>query len=247
MKALIFIIIFAIFIIDNSFAQQAACDYKVEILANNSEFESRDFNWRIKATKIDGVPTNITGTAEIQGQNGRILKKYKLWANESISKQKTSSVYSPNLNPGEYKLISKINVVCDDINNDNNLDEKIIKIIEHKEINAITRNNNSIIENDTKINEISKNDTINPIITDKKIENKTMAKNETEKPIVNEEDNVIQLRNGDNKKPENEMTARVVQKLEIAYESSNEKAKNLIFISLLILSVLLNIILIWKR
>lgn len=255
MKALIFMLISAIFILDSSFAQQAACDYKTEILINNSEFESKDFSWRIRAIKIEGVPTNITGTAEIQDKNGQILKKYRPWTNESISKQKTSNTYSPNLNTGEYKLVSKINVECNDTNAYNNIDVKIIKIIEHKEI--ITQNNNQIESMDSKINDSSKNETTIPQTIDKKIENKTSqmrvsslttdSKNDPEKYIAAEEDNVIQLRSNNDKKMENEITANAVQKPEIIYESSNEKARNLIVVSLLVLSILLNIVLIWKR
>ena len=247
MKTLIFMLIFAVSIIDNSFAQQTACDYRVEILVNNSEFESRDFSWRMKAIKIEGNPTNITGTAEIENSSGQIIKKYKPWTNESISKQKTSSTYTPNLNYGEYKLISRINVECDDINKDNNADIKIIKIKNgNKETStAINQNNNAII--DAKINTTIKNETANQAITAQKIENKKMPKNESEKLIVSEEDNVIQLRNADNKQSQTKFTAGAAQKQEIVYESSNEKAKGMIVISLLILSVLLNIVLIWRR
>lgn len=245
MKELIFMLIFAISFIDNSFAQQNACDYKIEILINNSEFESSDFSWRIRATKIEGVPTNITGTAEIDDLNGQIIKRYKSWTNESISRQKTSSTYTPNLNQGEYKIISSIKVECDDVNRDNNVDIKIIKIKEsNKEMSAtISQNNNTII--DAKTNNTTKNETINPIIVSQKIESKTISKNESES-IAGEEDNTILLRN-DNKNLKNKLKTDAMQKQEIVYESSNEKAKGMIVISLLILSVLLNIVLIWRR
>ena len=248
MKTLIFALIFAISFIDNSFAQPTACDYKVEILVNNTEFESRDLSWRMKATKIEGVPTNITGTAEIDDLNGQIIKRYKPWTNESISKQKTSTTYTPNLNPGEYKLISRINVECDDINKDNNADFKIIKIKESgKEINTtINQNNiqNTFVED--KINNIIKSETTSQAIITQKIENKIIPKNESEL-TAGEEDNVIRLRNADNKQFQNKLATDAVQKQEIVYESSNEKAKGMIVISRLILSVLLNIILIWRR
>jgi len=74
----------------------------------------------------------------------------------------------------------------------------------------------------------------------------TDSQNETKKIIASEEDNVIQLKNNNDKK-EFGLTTNAVKKSEIAYESSNEKAKNMIVMSLLILSVLLNIVLIWRR
>ena len=248
MKTLIFALIFAISFIGNSFAQQTACDYNVEILVNSTEFESRDFSWRMKATKIQGVPTNITGTAEIDDSSGQIIKRYKPWNNESISKQKTSSTYSPNLNQGEYKIISSINVECDDMNKNNNVDIKTIKIKNGNKETSTTINQNNIQNTfvEDKINNTIKNETASQAITIQKIENKTISKNESEL-TAGEEDNVIQLRNIDNKKSQNKLATDNVKKQEIVYESSNEKAKGMIAISLLVLSVLLNIVLIWRR
>ena len=252
-------LIFAIFAIDNSFAQQDACDYKVEIIINNSEFESKDFSWRMKAVKIEGMPTNITGTAEIDDLSGQIIKKYKPWTNESISKQKTSNAYTPNLNQGEYKIISRIIVECNDINSDNNADVKIVKIKNSVEkISTATSQNN--IQNDfveDNVNNTIKSEKTNQSANYGQIENKTSrmrvsslttdSKNEPEKLIAPEDDNVIQLKNTYNKKFQNKLTADVVKKPETVYESSNEKAKNMIVMSLLVLSVLLNIVLIWRR
>jgi len=63
--------------------------------------------------------------------------------------------------------------------------------------------------------------------------------------MASEEDSIIQLK--DNNKGKNELTTDAVQEPKIAYESSNEKAKGLIIIFLLSLSILLNIVLIWRR
>ena len=131
-----------------SFAQEP-CDYKVEILVNKTDFQKQDFNWRMKATKIDGKSTNITGTAEISDSNGTIVKKYRPWDADPISRQKTSSEYSPNLKEGEeYILKAEINVQCDDTNKNNNFDNKLIKIIQLKTDEPLpskepeTKNNN---------------------------------------------------------------------------------------------------------
>ena len=246
MKCFALIPVFAVLLSSISFAQQSSCDYKVEVLVNSSEFEKQDFSWKMKATKIEGMPTNITGTAEIEDSNGEIIKKYRPWINESISKQKTSSQYTPNLKEGSYKITSRISVGCDDINKDNNVDFKIIKIREKsKELTNVTnKNNGKNILIDEKINNTIKNEAANQVISNQTAENKTLDEKETGQLANSEEDNVIQLR--DNKK-ESELTANAVKKPETVYESSNEKAKSLIIIFLLVLSILLNIVLIWKR
>ena len=129
MKALFIILILAISFSYTSFAQQSLCDYKVELIVNGTEFEKERFKWRMKATKLEGTSTNITGAADILDSKGNIVKKYKPWTDEPISRQKTSSEYSPNLKEGEeYTIKAEINVECDDINKDNNADAKAIKI-----------------------------------------------------------------------------------------------------------------------
>ena len=250
MKALIFMLIFAISVIDNSLAQQSLCDYKVEIIINNSEFESKDFSWRMKATKIDGKSTNITGTAEIEDSNGNIVKRYKPWANDSISKQKTSTAYSPNLKEGQYKVKAYINVSCEDEDKGNNVDIKTITIKEkNQEINTIiTQHSNQNIQVEEKINKTTISETTNQLIMDEQSENKSLNKEDTDNLMTtDEEDNVIQLKDNTDKKIEAKLTAEAVKEPEVVYESSNEKAKNMIVMSLLVLSVLLNIVLIWRR
>ncbi len=255
MKAVMFALIFAIYFTGNAFAQQALCDYKIEILVNSSEFESKDFSWRMRAARVDGKSTNITGTAEIEDSNGKLIRKYMPWTNESISKQKTSNEYTPNLNQGEYKIISRISVGCEDTDKNNNIDAKIIRINnKNNEINAAINQNKLL---DSKINDAIKNETVNQTTTNQTSENKTSrmrvsslttdSKNESDQLIASEEDNVIQLRNSDSKKSQNKLTTAAVQKSEIVYESSSEKAKEWIMVGLLTLSILLNIILIWKR
>lgn len=127
MKGIIIYIIFVISLSYGSFAQQNGCDYKVEIITNNTEFRKEEFFWRMKAIKLYGESTNITGIAEIVDSKGNIIKKYNPWTNESISKQKTSNEFSANLKENEeYKIAAEIKVECNDENKDNNV--KIIKI-----------------------------------------------------------------------------------------------------------------------
>lgn len=247
MKAIILMLVFAVSIINISFAQQSSCDYKVEVLLNNSEFEKESFSWRMRVTRIEGTPTNITGTAEIEDPSGQIIKKYKPWTNEPISKQKTSSVYTPNLKEGSYKITSTITVGCDDINEGNNIDAKTIKIKEASKETSTIINQNILVEE--KSPNITKNETINIPLISKVPENKTSPNNQSAESMADDEgnDNVIQLRNTGTKESQNKLAADAVKETGIVYESSNEKAKNLILISLLVLSVFLNIILIWRR
>lgn len=186
MKSIAVIIILVISLAYTCLAQPSQCDYKVETIFNVQELEAQDFKLKIEATKLEGFATNITGTTKIKDQNGKIVRIYKPWTSEPISKQKTSINYFPNLKSGEYTITSNINVGCDDINKDNDIDVKTVKI--------------------------------------KSLDNETIKNSE----------NIIYAK-GSIKNPK------------IVYASGNEKSKSFIMVFLLILSVLLNVVLIWKR
>ena len=79
------IITIAMLLLPASFAQQA-CDYRVEILIDDGVFEKEDFKWRMKAIKIEGKSTNITGIATITDSDGKIIKSYKPWTSDPISR-----------------------------------------------------------------------------------------------------------------------------------------------------------------
>ena len=241
MGKLVLALIFMMLLAYASFAQQSVCDYKVEIIVNGEEFEIEDFKWHMRATKIEGKSTNITGTAELEDSNGKTVKNYKPWTSDSIAKQKTSSEYSPNLKPGSYEITAEISVECDDTNKDNNVDIRKIKIKGAKEeAKKEIKNENAGIE--TKAEDALTSNTDNEQITNKttKIIPKT-ADGETE--------NTIQLANKNSQKIQQSqpITANIIKAPQIAYESGNERAKGWIMMLLLALSVLLNIILIWKR
>ena len=239
MKALMIILTLIISLSYASYAQQSLCDYKVEILLNGTEFIKEEFKWRMKATKLQGTSTNITGTAEIIDSQGNSVKKYSPWKQESISRQKTSSTYSPNLNDGEYKIISKINVECDDANNYNNADIKIIKI---KPENEGTKESLKETEYKTKISDVKTD------ATETKNEAAIFQNNETRELDMSDEfnDEIILTANKTEKNNE-KITTNAIKENKIIYESSNEKARNLIVFFLLALSILLNIVLIWRR
>ena len=99
LKALV--IVFSILVCCIPAVYASDCDYKADILLNNSEFKSSDFSWKMKAIKISGGSTNITATAKIEDSAGNTIKAYKPWTSEPISRQKTPS---PNLKDGKYKI-----------------------------------------------------------------------------------------------------------------------------------------------
>lgn len=169
MRLTLFIFAFILAFSIDSFAK-SDCDYGVKLTISGDNLNSGNLTWKIKAAKIKGESTNITGTAQIEDFNKRLIKSFQIWSSEPISKQKTSGDYTSNLEPGSYKITANIEVACDDKNQEDNVDVKQIEI---------------------------KNSAIKDVKT--------------------------------------------------VYKSSNEKAKELILVFLLMLSIILNIVLIWKR
>ena len=224
-----------------SFAQQPSCDYKVEVLVDAEEFESEDFKWRMRATKIEGKSTNITGTAKIVDSDDKTVKTYKPWTTDSIAKQKTSSEYSPNLKHGEYEITAEISVECDDTSKDNNKDTKKITIkgaaVEAKEEEA--KNEDEDIQTEAATALLSDAD---------KEQTTTKTAKAAPKTSDEETENVIQLTNKNTPKTQQQpITSNTIQSSQVVYASSSERAKTWIMIFLLTLSILFNIILIWKR
>lgn len=247
MKILPILIFFAIALSKLSIAQQPECDYAIEILAEGDEFQKEEFTWRMMATKIEGKSTNITGAAKIEDSGGSTVKTYKPWTSDSISKQKTSSKYTPNLKPGKYEIIAEISVECDDTGKDNNMDTKKITISGDAG-ETKPKDTTDDAEEDSKITNKKNTETKNTDSDAEQIETKPVQKTKASSPRIEEKDNVIQLAANVNKniqKPQ--MKTSEIQKPEVVYESSNEKAKGLIMIFLLSLSILLNIVLIWRR
>src|SRR3989344_1089723 len=239
MRIIIAIIVVLAILSSFSFAQ--SCDYGIELLIEGTEFTIESFKWKMKAIKIEGDSTNITGIARIEDLNGNIIKSYKPWTSQSISKQKTSNEYSPNLKEGEYNIRSEIEVECYDTNKNNDISIKSVKIRPEAVLE------NKIVEQKNK--EDSQNATIEPHNAQEKketinvIENETMemtAENNSERAY----NNVINL------KKEDEMTADAVRKYNgngYAYLSSNEKSKNLVIYMLIGISAIIILALIWKR
>ena len=241
MEKLAFAVVFMMLSPYFSFAQQSSCDYKVEILVDAEEFESEDFKWRMRATKIEGKSTNLTGTAKIEDSDGKTVKTYKPWTADSIAKQKTSSEYSPNLKPGDYETTAEISVECDDTGKDNNKDTKKITI---KGAAAEVKKEEAKNEDeDIKIVAAT------ALVSDADKEQTTTTKTAKAAPKpADEEENTIQLTSKNAQKTQQQtITSNAIQSPQIVYESSGERTKTWIMIFLLTLSILFNIILIWKR
>ena len=235
MRLLVFIFVLSM----TSIAQQSKCDYGVEILIDGDEFDSKDFAWKMKATKIEGGSTIITGTAKIEDSDGKLVKSYKPWTSETISRQKTSSEYTPNLKPGNYEITAEVDVECDDGNKGNDVNTKRIKINGQIEKKTAKEPNNKKDESDDEKEDIT---TIN-----KKPENRIAVPKQTIQQSNEEEANTINLRPSNKEVTNTQPQASAIKNTETVYESSNEKAKGLIMVFLLSLSILLNIVLIWKR
>lgn len=220
MKIIISCIIFIM--LSASVYAESECDYSVEILLDSNKFEPDEFRFKIRALRVEGPSTNLTARILI-ASNGSTIKNYKPWTNSPISKQKTSNEYSPNLREGAYEIKAEISTLCNDFSRENNIDERNVLIKSSlnnsQEIMTAEKTEDALQNPDKVLNSYNPNETQNEII-----DNKTNLKEK----ITN-----IQ--------PENMKANKII------YESSNEKAKGLIVILLLTISIILNIILIWKR
>lgn len=202
---------------------ESECDYSVQILMDSNQFEPEEFKFKIRALRVEGPSTNITAQIIITN-NGSIIKNYKPWTNSAISKQKTSNEYSPNLKEGVYEIKAEISMLCSDFSKENNIDERNMLI-------KTSLNNSQEIMIEKETEKAMQNPSI--IILE------SYNHNETNSEIANNKNNPIEETK--TFQQENKKTNKII------YESSNEKAKDLILIMLLAISIILNIILIWKR
>ncbi len=108
----------------------SGCDYAVEFILSKEVFDnSSEFSFKIRASKVSGSSTNFTSKAKIEDLNGKSIREYEPFTNESITKQRTSTEYTPNLEEGKsYFMDLNITVQCDDTNKNNDFDTRIITI-----------------------------------------------------------------------------------------------------------------------
>lgn len=106
------------------------CDYAVNFILSKTLFDnSSDFTFRIRASKISGTTTNFTMRAKIEDLNGKFIRDYAPFTNESITTKRTSSEFTPNLDEGKsYILDSNITTECNDSDIESNFDTQIITI-----------------------------------------------------------------------------------------------------------------------
>jgi len=115
---------------DGSIISEQSCDFQVEfILASGVFANASEFNFKIRASKVKGSKTNFTGRASIHDLFGTLIREYKPWTNQSITRQRTSSTLTPNLEEGKsYEMNANITLQCNDTNLVNNFDTRIITI-----------------------------------------------------------------------------------------------------------------------
>ena len=115
---------------DGSIIIEEDCDYAVNFILSKTLFgNSSDFTFKMRASKISGTATNFTMRAKIEDLNGKFIRDYAPFTNESITTQRTSSEFTPNLDEGKsYILDSNITTECNDTNMESNFDTQIITI-----------------------------------------------------------------------------------------------------------------------
>ena len=106
------------------------CDYAVNFILSKTLFDnSSDFSFKIRASKISGTSTNFTMRAKIEDLNGKFIRDYAPFTNDSITTQRTSSELTPNLDEGKsYIMDSNITTECNDTTTQDNFDTQIITI-----------------------------------------------------------------------------------------------------------------------
>lgn len=228
MKLKHWVIPFFILIFYVPLAHSANCDYGIEVLLDGSEFNSSGFSWKMRAARISGDTTNISAAAKIEDSNGNIIKTYKPWTNAPISRQKTSSSYSPKMAAGSYRIISEIEVECYDNDMSNNADAREFTI-KNPSNESQTQSNS---ENQAGIQDSYSQDNFSQSAANGIEKSNTAYSNE------------IFLSGEPANSNEVDMNA---MKTQLVYESSNQKSKKIVLFALLGFSIALNIILIWKR
>jgi len=115
---------------DDSIISEQGCDYAVEFILAKTVFEnSSEFSFRIRASKIIGTKTNFTLRAKIEDLNGKLIREYRPFTNQSITRQRTSSEFTPRLGEGKsFFMGSNVTTQCNDTNMDNNFDTRLITI-----------------------------------------------------------------------------------------------------------------------
>ena len=115
---------------DDSTIIEQGCDYAVEFILAKAVFDdASEFSFKVRASKIKGSKTNFTSRAKIEDLNGKLIREYNPFTNQSITKQRTSTEYTPNLEEGKsYFMDSNITVQCNDTNAKNDFDARIITI-----------------------------------------------------------------------------------------------------------------------
>tara|TARA_Y100000310_G_scaffold342247_1_gene444638 strand:+ start:44285 stop:46003 length:1719 start_codon:yes stop_codon:yes gene_type:complete len=108
----------------------SSCDYAVGFILAKTVFDnSSEFSFKVRTSKVSGSSTNFTSRAKIEDLNGKLIKEYKPFTNQSITKQRTSTEYTPNLEEGKsYFLDSNITIQCNDTNAENDFDTMIVTI-----------------------------------------------------------------------------------------------------------------------
>ena len=113
---------------NSSLPEIDSCDYAVELEYNLSSYKAiGDLQLRMTAFSVEDHKTNITGILRISDIYGRGIKAYAPFKEESVTRQRSSPIYNPELNLDEaYLLTANISTACIDISLENNMIEVLL-------------------------------------------------------------------------------------------------------------------------
>ena len=115
---------------DDSIIIEQDCDVSIEFILAKTVFDnSSEFSFKIRVSKISGTKNNFTLRAKIEDLNGKLIREYRPFTNQSITRQRTTSSFTPNLEEGKsYFMGSNVTTQCNDTNMNNNFDNRLITI-----------------------------------------------------------------------------------------------------------------------
>lgn len=104
------------------------CDWKTEIIPDKEMFGEDDkFAFKIKASKISGGKTNLTGEARLINPDGLVIRRYSLFEDYEATYSKTVTITNSEV-AGDIKIATTLATSCEDIDEDNNLHETYVYV-----------------------------------------------------------------------------------------------------------------------
>ncbi len=104
------------------------CDWKTEIFSEKELFEENDkFTFKIKASKLFGSKTNITGEARLINSEGQVIRRYSLFDNYQATYSKTVTITNSEVF-GDIKIATTLTTSCQDTDDENDFFETYVYV-----------------------------------------------------------------------------------------------------------------------